>query len=63
MSETKERYPRKRTLFLLGGKGGVQAKFDPANQGARTAQGQSVGRRLECLFFSAHLWMPDSTCT
>lgn len=61
MSETKERYPRKRTKFLLGGKG-VQAKFDPVTQGTRTAQGQSVGRRLECLF-SIQLWMPNSTCT
>lgn len=38
MSETKDRYPRKRTKFLLGGKGGVKAKFDPVTQGTRTAQ-------------------------
>lgn len=51
----------RRTYFLLGGKGGVQAKFDPAREGTRPAQGPSVRGGLECLFFSVQLWMPSST--
>ena len=39
----------------------MQAKFDPAMEGMRPAQGPSVRGGLECLFFSVQLWMPSST--